>query len=73
MIANRRDLYTGFANKDVPANLLRNPAKVSLTSLRKFVHVRYVDKMSLQSLASRGSQIREEVRREIMHYLSSVR
>ena len=73
VIANRRDLYTGFSNKEVPVNLLRNPAKVSLTSLRKFIHVRYVDKMSLQSLASRGSQIREEVRREIMHYLSSMR
>jgi hypothetical protein len=29
--------------------------------------------MTLQKLAGRGSQIREEVRREIMHYLSSVR
>lgn len=73
VIANRRDLYTGFANKEVPINLLKNPARVSLTSLRKFIHVRYVDKMSLQSLASRGSQIREEIRREIMHYLSTMR
>lgn len=73
VIANRRDLYTGFANKEVPINLLKNPAKVSLTSLRKFIHVRYVDKMSLQQLAGRGSQIKEEVRREIMHYLSSMR
>lgn len=73
VIANRRDLYTGFANKAVAINLLKNPARISLTSLRKFIHVRYVDRMSLQSLASRGSQIREEVRREIMHYLSSMR
>lgn len=73
VIANRRDLYTGFANKEVAINLLKSPARISLTSLRKFIHVRYVDRMSLQSLASRGSQVREEVRREIMHYLSSMR
>jgi len=70
VIANRRDLYTGFQNKDVPLNLLRNPAKIPVTALRKFIHVRYVDRMTLQNLAGRsGSQIREEVRREIQRFV----
>ncbi|MBN1885370.1 MAG: hypothetical protein JW876_07605 [Candidatus Krumholzibacteriota bacterium] len=70
IIANRRDFYTGFLNKEVPYNLLVNPARVSLTSLRKFIHVRYVDRMTLQRLATRSGQIREEVRREIVRFLS---
>ncbi len=66
LIAGRRDLYTGFANKNVPLTLLMNPAKIPISSLRKFMHVKYVDGMTLQKLASsRGGQIREEVRREI--------
>jgi hypothetical protein len=68
LIAGRRDLYTGFANKNVPLILLMNPARISISSLRKFIHVKYVDKMTLQQLANRrgkGGQIREEVRREI--------
>jgi hypothetical protein len=71
MIANRRDLYTGFSNKDVPLSLLMNPARVSVQSLRKFIHVRYVDRMTLQKLSGRGTSVREEVRREITRYLST--
>ena len=73
-IASRRELYTGFANKDVPKNLLMNPARVPVTALRKFIHVRYIDKMSLRQMASKrgkGGQIREEIRREIEKYLDS--
>lgn len=72
IISNRRELYTGFANKEVPLNLLLNPARVPLTSLRKFIHVRYIDKMSLSRLANKGSGIRGEVRREVQRYLSSI-
>jgi hypothetical protein len=72
IIANRRDLYTGFANKQVPVNLLMNPSKVPLSALRKFVHVRYVDKMTLQRMSNRGSSVREEIRREIGRYVNSV-
>ncbi len=71
LIATRRDLFTGFANKNVPLNLLMSPCKIPLTSLRKFVHVRYVDKMTLAKLTGRGGNIREEVRREITRYLES--
>lgn len=73
IIANRRDLYTGILNKEVPVSLLENPARLPLGSLRKFVHVRYVDKATLARLAGKGSQIREEVRREIQHYLGSLK
>ncbi len=73
IIANRRDLYTGHGNKEVPLNLLVNPAKVPVMSLRKFIHVRYVDRMTLQRMATRGFAIREEVRREVHRYLSSLR
>jgi len=72
IIANRRDLYTGFSNKEVPYNLLVNPCKVSVSSLRKFIHVRYIDRITLQRLANRGSAAREEVRREITRYLGSL-
>jgi len=72
LIANRRDLYTGFSNKEVPFNLLTNPAKISVSSIRKFIHVRYIDRVTLQRLSGRGSAAREEVRREIARYLNSL-
>jgi hypothetical protein len=71
LVATRRDLFTGFTNKNVPLNLLMSPSKIPLTLLRKFIHVRYVDKMTLQRLIGRGGNIREEVRREIRRYLDS--
>jgi hypothetical protein len=72
VVANRRDLYTGFANKEVPLNLLQNPAKVPVSSLRKFIHVRFIDKATLARLAGKGSNIRDEVRREIQRYLGNL-
>ena len=71
LVATRRELFTGFANKNVPLNLLKSPCKIPLTLLRKFVHIRYVDKMSLARLTSRGGGIRDDVRREIQRYLDS--
>lgn len=72
MLSNRRDLYTGFTNKAVPMHLIMSPAKIPLTTLRKFIHVRYVDKMTLVKLSQRGGgRVREEVRREIERYLRS--
>lgn len=72
IIANRRDLYTGFSNKEVPFNLLVNPSRISVSSIRKFIHVRYIDRVTLQRLSGRGSAAREEVRREIARYLNSL-
>ena len=71
LIATRRELFTGYANKKVPINLLMNPSKIPLTSLRKFIHIRYVDKMTLQRLTGRGGNVREDVRREIRRYLDA--
>lgn len=71
LVATRRELFTGYVNKNVPLNLLMSPSKVPLTLLRKFVHVRYVDKMSLGRLMGRGGNIRDDVRREIKRYLDS--
>ncbi len=72
MVANRRDLYTGFSNKSVPLHLIMNPSKIPLTTLRKFIHVRYVDKMTLVKISQRGKgRLREEVRREIERHLTS--
>ncbi|MDD3642407.1 MAG: hypothetical protein PHQ19_02980, partial [Candidatus Krumholzibacteria bacterium] len=73
LVAGRREFFTGHSNKDVPLNLLMNPCKIPVTALRKFIHVRYVDRMTLQKLSSKGgAQVREEVRREIARYLASI-
>ncbi|MCK4350620.1 MAG: hypothetical protein KAX13_07160 [Candidatus Krumholzibacteria bacterium] len=48
-----------------------NPSRVPLTALRKFIHVRFVDKMSLQRMATRGSNVRKEIRMEISRYVNS--
>ncbi|MCK4537429.1 MAG: hypothetical protein KAV42_01400 [Candidatus Krumholzibacteria bacterium] len=72
LITNRRDLHTGFTNKIVPMHIIMSPAKIPITSLRKFIHVRYVDKMTLIKLSQKGGgMVREEVRREIERYLRS--
>jgi hypothetical protein len=73
IVANRRDLHTGILNKEVPINLLQNPARVPVSALRKFIHVRYVDKATLARLAGKGSQARDEIRREVQRYLSSLK
>lgn len=73
LVAGRREFFTGHSNKDVPLNLLMNPAKIPISALRKFIHVRYVDRMTLQKLSAKGGgNIREEVRREIVRYLASI-
>jgi hypothetical protein len=70
LISNRRDLHTGFNNKIVPVNLVMSPAKIPITLLRKFIHIRYIDKMTLIKLSQKGGgMVREEVRREIERYL----
>jgi hypothetical protein len=73
IVANTRSLYSGFSNKEVPINLLMNPAKVPLSAVRKFIHVRFMDKATLARLATKGSSIREDVRREVQQYLSSLK
>jgi len=71
-VANRRELHGGAANRNVPRVLLWHPAGVPVSALRKFVHVRYIDRLELASMASRGSRARPEIRQMAAQYLASI-
>ncbi len=72
-ILRDRALYTGPSNKEVPRLLLQSPARIPMNSLKRFIHVRFVSKVDLERLSHRGSEVREEVRREILRYLETLR
>ncbi len=71
-IANDRVLHTGFANKGVALACLRSPVNVSVKTLRKFCHVKYVAKIELKRMAADRTGIRKEVGREIKKYLDAL-
>ena len=71
-IANRRELHTGAANRNVPRALLWHPSNIPVSALRKFVHVRYVDRGELAALCTRGSRARPEVRQMVASYLTTL-
>jgi len=71
-IANRRELHTGAANRNVPRALLWHPSAVPVSALRKFAHVRFVDRGELAAMAGRGSRARPEVRQLAALYLASL-
>ncbi|NNF05949.1 MAG: hypothetical protein HKN21_04250 [Candidatus Eisenbacteria bacterium] len=71
-IATTPSLFSGAANKDVPRLLLRNPSKLSVNMLRRFMHVRFVSKTDLIKMAQPRSDVRSEVRQEINSYLRSL-
>lgn len=71
-IANRRDLHTGAANRNVPKALLWHPTAIPVSALRKFVHVRFLDRGELAALCMRGSRARPEVRQLAALYLASL-
>ena len=71
-IASDRTLYTGFANRDVPYACLRNPTNVSVKIMRKFIHVKFVNKVELRRMAQDKAGMRKEVVREIEAYLQSL-
>lgn len=73
VIASTRTLSTGFANRNVPLALLRSPVNVSVRTLRRFIHVKYISKLELKRLAQDKSGLRKEVHREIEKYLASLR
>jgi hypothetical protein len=50
-----------------------SPARISMNSLKRFIHVRFVSKVDLERLSRRGTEVREEVRREILAYLATLR
>jgi hypothetical protein len=67
-----RALVSGVANKDVPRALLESPVNVSVRSLRRFIHVKYVSKTDLRRLARDKARLRKEVCDEIEKYLDSL-
>ena len=71
-IATDRALHTGFANRDVPLACLRNPSNVSVKTLRKFVHVKFVSKIDLKQMSNDKAGVRRELRQEIDKYLNSL-
>lgn len=71
-IANDRTLHTGFANKGVAVACLRSPVNVSVKTLRKFCHVKYVSKVELKRMAADRTGIRKEIAREITKYLDAL-
>ena len=71
-IAERRNLHSGFANNDVPLSLLKCPMRLSVKTLRRFINVRYVNKVDLRRLAVDRSGVRREVSEEIERYLKSL-
>ena len=71
-IANRRELHTGAANRNVPRTLLWHPTGIPVSALRKFVHVRYVDRIELTAMAARNSRARPEVRQMVASYLAAL-
>lgn len=68
-IISVRGLHTGPANKDVPRLLLLSPARIPVSSLKSFIHVRYVSKVDLERLSRPRSEVRPEVQKEIALYL----
>ena len=72
VIINSRPLHTGFANKSVPLACLRSPVNVSIKTLRKFVHVKYVSRVDLKRMAADRTGIRRDVGQEITKYLKSL-
>jgi hypothetical protein len=71
-IATDRALYTGFANRDVPRICLQSPCNTSVKTLRKFIHVKYVNKVDLRRMANDRAGMRREVIREIDKYLEAL-
>ncbi len=65
-------LHTGAANRDVPRLLLANPAHIPISSLRPFIHVRFVSKVDLRRMARRNPDVRPEVSREVARYMETL-
>jgi hypothetical protein len=71
-ICQVRLLHTGFANKGVPLAVLKSPVNVSVKTMRKFIHVKYVNKVDLKRMSKDKGGLRKEVVREIQLYLKTL-
>ena len=72
VIAQDRHLSAGHANKDVPLALIESPVNISIKTIRKFIHVKYISKTDLKRLSRDKSRLRKEVCDEINRYLDSL-
>jgi hypothetical protein len=72
-ICRTPSLTSGPANKNVPALILQNPARVPIQTVRRFVNVRYVSRVDLRHLARNPAALRPEVWREIDRYLRTLK
>ena len=72
-IARTPSLYTGAANKNVAAHLLMNPSRIPLTSLRRFMNVRFVSRVDLRQMTRNKGGMRPEVLHEIDAYLRTLK
>jgi hypothetical protein len=72
-ILNSRNLITGPANKDVARLILMNPTRVPVQSLKPIISVRFVSRVDLERMSRPTSEVRPEVRTEIVNYLRILR
>lgn len=72
-IISLRRLHSGPANKDVPRLLLLSPARIPVSSLKHFIHVRFVARVDLERLARPRSEARPDVQKEIGVYLRNLK
>jgi hypothetical protein len=71
-ICQQRHLHSGYANKGVPVALLRSPMRIPIKTLRKFINVRFVNKLELKRISLDSSSVRREVADEVVAYLKSL-
>ncbi|MDZ4803611.1 MAG: hypothetical protein SGI90_01955 [Candidatus Eisenbacteria bacterium] len=72
-ILTSRSLLTGPANKEVPRLILTNPTRVPVQSLKSIINVRYISRVDLDRLAKPTSDVRPDVRGEIVSYMRLLR
>ena len=70
-IAKSRALHSGFANRDVPLELLRSPCNIPVNLLRPFVNVKYVSLIDIRHMARAKAGIRRAVKEEAEGYLKA--
>jgi hypothetical protein len=68
-IAITPELYSGYANNDVPLALLRNPTHVPLLHLRQFINTKYVSLNDMKSILHNPYGIRREIFEVIKHFV----
>ena len=68
-IATTKELYTGYANRDVPLALLKNPSHIPLSHIRHFINIRYISLNDMKSILHNPHGIRREVFNEIRSFI----